>query len=788
MQLGSDAKNLFILTKNLIATLSGFWLFKPIKFLLLLAILGGLLTLILNYFFPVTYVLPYSRLVYDQDSVLLHAYLASDDKWRFETNLNDLSPEYLKALLTKEDNFYYYHLGVNPLAVFRAAFHNVLRQKRISGASTITMQVVRLLEPRERTWKNKIIEMVRAWQLETILSKTEILKLYINLIPFGGNIEGIRAASFFYFQKHPKNLSVAQWSLFTVIPNQPNSLRLGKNNQRIKQARDFWMRYYHQKGYILKADLINALEEPIESSAIKRPTFAPHIARFLTQKNTNQSIIYSTIQLKEQQKVEQIVSNYKRRISPLIQNIAVCVLNNQTHKITAYVGSHSFFDQNTQGQVDGVRAYRSPGSTLKPFLYSLAIDEGLITPQKKLLDLPFEYLGYQPENFDGNVSGWVTVSEALSRSLNLPAIRLLVSYGQNRFIEKLSDWKFSKIAKRKKDLGLSIILGGCEVSLLELVTAYSTFANQGYYYPVIFTSSDSLEKPKQIISSGAAWIIAEILSDADRPDLPIQFGAKTLPRIAWKTGTSYGRKDAWAVGFTPQMTVGVWLGNFTGEGIADLQGNRTATPLLFDLLIALSQQTSGGWFIKPDAVISQKVCALSGESISNKCKSFKTTWMLDNAISTSICQYEQIFRVSTNRQIRYCNACCPTQNFIWDTITTYPPELNSWLLSQNLTIPKIPIHNPLCGNIVTESPPKIVSPADRTVYTALFQETIQLKVAAAPKSTANTYFWYLNNLFIRQAASHEEFFISPPVGSNTLTCQDELGNTTTVQFEVKAIK
>ena len=779
-----NPKILVLILKNLIGKLSGFWFFKLVKTLIFFGITIFFLTLLTNYFFPISTKLSYSRLVYDRDSVLVHAYLTADDKWRFETNLEDLPPEYLRSLLAKEDRFFYYHIGVNPLAVFRAVIQNIARQKRVSGASTITIQVIRLLEPRSRTWGNKIIEGFRAWQLETMLSKNEILKLYINLVSFGSNIEGVRAATFFYFQKLPQNLSAAQWALFTIIPNQPNSLRPGKNHHRIKQARNFWLKHYHQQGIVKEKDFTNALHEPVEITRVKHPALAPHLSRYLTQKNDNQTIIHATIQLKEQQKAEQIIQNYKRRISPAIKNVAACVMNNRTHEVSAYVGSHAFFEAATHGQVDGVRAYRSPGSTLKPFLYALAVEEGLITPQKKLLDLPFEDLGYQPENFDGSVSGWVTTTEALARSLNLPAVRLLVTYGQNRFVEKLGEWGFRKIAKRKKELGLSVILGGCEVSLVELVTAYSAFANQGYLYPLSWTMPAPIQKPQAVVSPGAAWIISEMLSTADRPDLPIQFGAKTLPKIAWKTGTSYGRRDAWAIGFTPEITIGVWLGNFTGDGIPDLQGNQLATPLLFDLMIAFSNQSYTAWFPRLASVVARDVCALSGEPAGSNCTQHRKSWMLEHAFPTNYCQHEQIFRISLNKKIRFCNACCPNDGFLWDTITVLPPELNSWMTSQGLSIPVIPIHNPQCSNILTEEPPKIISPSDQSTYTTLFQKDIQIKVAASPKVTTGSYYWYLDNVLIRQAASHESFFISPPAGTHSLTCQDELGNATTIQFSV----
>ena len=387
-----------------------------------------------------------------------------------------------QAIINKEDRYFRYHFGVNPLAIVQAAGRNIFRRGRTTGASTITMQVARLLEPKERTFGNKLLEMLRATQLEAHYSKAEILQLYLNLLPYGGNIEGVKSAALLYFQQPPDYFSLAQTVTLAIIPNQPRALVLGKNNARILTERNRWLRQFRQQHLFPDQDIADALYEPLDAQRHAAPTLAPHLARRLVTQFPGQPIIRSTLRRNPQFQAEELTKNYVRRLRELgISQAAVLVLNNRTRAVEAYVGSADFADAASSGQVDGVRAIRSPGSTLKPFLYALAVDRGIVTPKLKLPDVPTNFAGFRPENFDKSCAGEVTVERALTYSLNIPAVRVLAEVGVPAFAEKLRAGGFKTVAKNAPYLGLSTILGGCGATLEELTGLYAALANGGRY-------------------------------------------------------------------------------------------------------------------------------------------------------------------------------------------------------------------------------------------------------------------------------------------------------------------
>ncbi len=530
--------------------------------------------LLLNALFPLRVQITYSPIITASDGSVINAFLSADDKWRMQLQTEEINPVLKKAVLLKEDRYFYYHPGVNPIALGRAFINNTLTGKTTSGASTITMQVARLLYPKERTLKNKLIELFRALQLEGQYSKDDILTLYLNLVPFGGNIEGVKAASILYFQQSPRALSVAQAVTLTVIPNKPSSLRLGVQNERIIAFRNKWLRYFAEQKAFSNKEIADALVEPLMAVRSEAPQVAPHFAHRLLRQYASQAIIPTNLNRAIQEKVTQLAYNYLQQLRPKnIRNASVLVINNQTKAVEAYLGSADFSDQEYGGQVDGIRAIRSPGSTLKPFLYAVAFDKGLITPRSVISDVPVDYAGYRPENYFGNYNGNITIEYALATSLNIPAVKILDQLGVPTFVNKLKQAEFAQVKKEGNQLGLSVILGGCGVKLEELTALYAAFASQGRYTPLRWRQQDKIAYEKQLVSPAASYVVNQILTQLQRPDLPHNFqNSGHLPRIAWKTGTSYGRKDAWSIGYNKKYTVGVWVGNFSGEGVPELNG------------------------------------------------------------------------------------------------------------------------------------------------------------------------------------------------------------------------
>ncbi|NDC42798.1 MAG: penicillin-binding protein 1C, partial [Chitinophagia bacterium] len=507
------------------------------------------------------------------------------------------------------------------LAMGRAIVNNIFHLRRTSGASTITMQVARMLEPKPRTYMGKCIEMFRAMQLELHYSKDEILQLYLNLVPYGSNIQGVKAAALLYFGKSPDQLSLAEITALSIIPNRPNSLVMGKDNARIVNERNKWLVRFKNDKVFPDNVIKDALTEPLTAYRHSVPKGLPQFAWRMRRTHATDPVIHSTVDIQMQQSAEHIIANYLHEMKlHNINNASVLVTDNVTHQVLVYVGSGDFDDRSHFGQVDGVHALRSPGSTLKPLLYGMAFDAGLVTPKLITPDVPINIRGYTPENYDKLFRGNVTIEYALRNSLNIPAVRLLDQLGTDTFIHRMMKAGFGAVGDKKKKPGLAVILGGCGVRLDELTAMYSSFANDGNYQPLAYTMPAAVKKTTAdtttkftVLSSSSAYMLTQVLSELHRPDLPNAYDiAQGIPKIAWKTGTSYGRKDAWSIGYNKRYTIGVWLGNFSGQGVPELSGANTATPLLFQLFNALDHNAAHDWLEPPAALSFRLVCAETG--------------------------------------------------------------------------------------------------------------------------------------------------------------------------------
>lgn len=515
------------------------------------------LFLLLHLLFPLPDRIAYSVIVRDASGEVVNAYLTPDDKWRMKTELDEISPLLRKTIIAKEDKYFYSHPGISPLAIARAAFNNITRMRRTSGASTITMQVARAMEPRKRNLWSKAVETFRAFQLEWKYSKAEILQLYLNLVPYGSNIEGVKAASLLYFNKAPDHLSLAEITALSIIPNRPSSLVMGMRNDSIVKERNRWLQKFAEDGVFTQQEITDALAEPLTASRRTVPHFIPHFA-YKLKRQTGDINIKTNIVLNTQRKIEKLVEDYVRGLKLHgIRNAAVVVIDNKTHKVVSYLGSAGFADTTDGGQVNGAAAVRQPGSTLKPLLYALCLDEGLVTPKMMLNDVPVNYAGYAPENYDKNFHGAVTMEYALEHSLNVPSVRSLKQLGKEKLIGRFVGAGFRQVQKDQHKLGLSMILGGCGASLEELTGLFSAFAADGVWFSPQYKQED-VSKRVRIVSPEAAYLITDALSKVNRPDFPLNWTAtERMPKIAWKTGTSYGRRDAWSIGYNKNFTVGV---------------------------------------------------------------------------------------------------------------------------------------------------------------------------------------------------------------------------------------
>lgn len=742
---------------------------------------------LLNWIFPLPDKIEYSPIVTDNKGEVINAYLTSDQKWRMKTELDEISPLLRKTIITKEDKYFYSHPGVNIFAVTRAFFKNLFRMKRTSGASTITMQVARALEPRKRNIFSKIIEMFRAFQLELKYSKAEILQMYLNLVPYGGNIEGVKSASRLYFKKNPDHLSLAEITALSIIPNRPSSLVMGKNNDRIVEERNRWLKKFAKDKVFTEKEIEDALAEPLIASRGTVPHFIPHLAYKLKKQGDN--LIRTNIDLNTQLKTEKLVEDYIRtqRLRN-IKNAAIVIIDNKTHKVITYVGSSGFADSTDGGQVNGANAVRQPGSTLKPLLYALCFDEGLLTPKAVVTDVAVNYQGYAPENYDQKFNGYVTVEYSLDHSLNIPAVKSLKLLGRDKLINKLVQCDFKQIQKDQRKLGLSMILGGCGTTLEELTGLFSIFANDGDYYSPAYLQTDTNRIKKNIVSPAAVYMINEILTKVGRPDFPLNWSAtERMPKIAWKTGTSYGRRDAWSIGYNKNYTVGVWVGNFSGIGVADLSGANVATPLLFKIFNTIDYDSDEEWFQQPKDCDIRKVCSETGLIPTDHCTNLTTDYFIPLISSNQTCNNWQEIMVSEDEKISYCKSCAPQTGYKKKWYKLMEPDMQSWYEDNRIAYIKIPAHNPDCERIFKGNAPFITFPVNGSEYLISKKSPDPLQLVCKTSNDVSKVFWYINDKFYKSANAGEKQFFVPQEGPVKISCTDDKGRNRDIKITVKYV-
>ncbi len=750
----------------------------------------GLVLLILNFIFPLPPLKPYSLQVKDRNGNLLQAFLADDGIWRLRTTADEIPPRLKEILLRKEDRYFYYHPGINPFSVARALVQNLVARRRVSGASTITMQVARMLERKDRTYANKLIEMFRALQLECKYSKDEILNLYLSIVPLGGNIEGLKSASLLYYQTPVERLNIAQLFDLILIPNDPNGLRPDKNAKALYEKRVQEALPWIQTGLFTRDDSAVIVHTNAGSKRRQPAVVAPHFCLRIKEQFPNAPEVRSSLDPHVQHSVEDLIRNHLKPWKLYeVNNAAAIVLDNATREVVAYVGSEAFDDTASQGQVDAVQAIRSPGSSMKPFLYAYEMDQGVLTPKTRLLDVPYDMDGFVVENFDRTFSGWVYADEALRRSLNTPMIRMLRNAGVQKFLDFMGTLGFASLEQQRQRVGLSLIVGGCGITLEEITAAFAAFPNQGKYQKPRFVHGQDGDSAgvARVFSPSAAYMVTTILSDMNRPDLPNNFESSlNLPLVAFKTGTSYGKRDAWCIGYSAQYTVGVWMGNASNKGVPELIGAKSATPLLIDIFNSISstnQKTIVPW---PSDLKTRFVCVNSGLLPTNLCEHVVLDLYSEQHTLNRICTIDKEFPVSPDGKTSYCGSCLEDHKYVVKTFQDYPGELLSYWKRSGKKYRGVPPHNLACERVFAGEGPKILSPLnDMTYYVVSKDQTIPLQASSG--GDVHEQLWYLDDAYLGRKKSGEKLFVAMRQGKHTITCLDDKGRATTIAIIVKVV-
>lgn len=732
----------------------------------------------------------FGRIIYDRNGRILRAFLNSEEQWCF-TPKSQQVPDKLKiAVLEFEDRFFYYHPGFNIVSIFNALVRNIKAGRVISGGSTITMQVCRIASPGKRTIIKKLSETLQAVKLEIKYSKDEILGFYLNNAPYGRNIKGVRAASLKYFQRELSELSWAESALLAVLPNEPAQLSPGIKSDKLFAKRNRLLKRLADKKYI-SSEIFNAgVIEPLPEKCWNLPQEAMHFTRMVNAE-AHEKEVQTSLDFEIQKIVETKADIHSSRLDEFgIRNCSAMVADNESGKVLAWLGSDNYFNKQEQGEVDGVLAERSPGSTLKPFLYGLAIDEGLITPRTKIYDVPSYFSAYSPENSSGMYDGWVNADQALIRSLNIPAVRLLNLYGYENFYHWLGDAGITTLFRTPDEYGLTLILGGCEIKMLELSGLYMMLANYGEYKPITYFMDDTETGSRQLISRGSCWQILNTLSDLARPGNEFYwYQFENQWQLAWKTGTSYGNRDAWAVGVNPQYTIAVWSGNFDSESNRELKGASASAPLLFSIFNSLPRKTEKAWFEMPrNALTMRVICSETGLAPSEFCPK-DTIFVPVNAKLLKPCTYHQPFQVTLDGKNTVCSRCWKDHPHETKVFLVYPPQVKKYQNRRGYATENIPPHLPQCPTKAKNSL-SIVYPENGSLILLprdLNGKLQKLSPQISVNSEETKIFWYLDDKYLGVSNGRENLPLSPDSGEHTLSIIDESGNEANSTFGIKLV-
>ncbi|UGU17607.1 penicillin-binding protein 1C [Sinomicrobium kalidii] len=736
---------------------------------------------------------PTSTVIESRNGELLGARIAKDGQWRFPET--DSVPEkFEQCILYFEDAYFYSHPGFNPVSIGKALLRNVRAGRVVRGGSTLTQQVIRLSRKgKRRTYLEKVVEIVLATRLELRYSKAEILNLYASHAPFGSNVVGLDVAAWRYFGVQPHQLSWAESATLAVLPNAPGLIYPGKNQEKLRTKRNRLL------GKLLKEKVLDsttyrlAIAEPLPQKPFPLPQTAPHLLQRIARKHAGEKV-RTTVHPELQARVNTIVrQHYEILKQNKVHNAAVMVMDVHTRQVLAYTGNTPT-DRKHQKDVDIISAPRSTGSIMKPFLYAAMLDAGELLPNSLVPDIPTQISGYTPENFDPEYDGAVAAGHALTRSLNIPFVRMLQEYGLERFRDKLKTFHLRDIDKPADYYGLTLILGGAESNLWDLCKTYASLAStinhfhetSSEYYTDEFTEPiltmgekadfGTVSHQKTIFDAGSIFLTFNAMQQLNRPEGNEAWQYfDSSKKIAWKTGTSFGNRDAWAIGVTKDYVVGVWAGNADGEGRPGLTGVTAAAPVLFDVFDALP---SSSWFATPfDALTEAKVCGSSGYLATPICPE-KKVWIPHAGRHTKPCPYHHLIHLDNKRQYRVNTSCTPVTDIITEPWFTLPPLMEYYYKNSHSNYKIMP---PFRADCFTEGPVVMdfIYPEEgrAVVLPKNFKGTTnELIVKVAHSKPGTTIFWYVDDHFLGQTRNFHEMAILPGEGKHRITVIDEFGN------------
>ena len=802
---------------------------------------------------------PAATIVTDSRGEPIRFFLPPDHRWRFPAELAELGSELPRALVAVEDRRFHRHLGVDPLAILRALGQNLAARRVVSGASTLPMQLARMADPAPRTVLSKAREAFRALQLTFHHDRDELLELYLTNAPYGGNVEGVTAAAWFYFGKTPKGLSAGEIALLVALPRSPRGFDPTLHPERARTERDRVLGVLEAEGVITATQATNGRAQPLPRERRKPPFAAPHFALLaartaggrvgpevgrsrrerqngvasdlrtdtpsssaptasletkaedvsgvrsagesnatpfrlsLRERSTPLPTepphrIVTTLDSRAQRSMEEIVARHMGELRGRgLGNAAAVAIDVPNRTVRALVGSADFFDDEHDGQIDGTRALRSPGSTLKPVLYAQAFDRGVALPDGLLLDVPTDFDGYLVENFDGRYRGRVTARMALVESLNTPAVRLLSAVGVADFLDLLHRGGLATLDRTAEEYGLPLVLGGGEVRLLDLVNLYASLADGGRHRPLTWLAGAPAGREERLVSETAAADVGSILRGLARPDLPSTWDLTVgAPAVAWKTGTSFGHRDAWAIGFSGRTAIGVWVGSFDGRAHLGISGGEHAGPILFDLFRVLDP----GAAPLPEPVAERprlQVCAHSRQLPGAHCPE-RITVDAYPATRLAICAVHRRALVDIQTGELLSGDCLRDRQHRWQVFTLEPAELVAWWRASGRRVVDLPSYSRACRGIPSGRGPRIVSPDPDTPYrlrpeAPLEFQKIALTAEVAPGVTQ--LWWYQDGRLLATGAPGEALFVPPVQGRHRLVATDDGGRSGVVVYRVE---
>ena len=749
---------------------------------------------------------PTSTVLVDRDGQLLGAKISTDQQWRFPES--DRVPEkFEQAILHYEDRYFRYHPGFNLVAMARAAYLNFRYHRVVSGGSTITMQVIRMARKnRKRSYFEKICETLLAIRLELGNSKTKILRFYASHAPFGGNVVGLEAAAWRYFGVRAEQLSWAETATLAVLPNSPGLIYPGRNPDRLLAKRNRLLDLLHSSHVIDSATCALAKSERLPEKQFALPQLAPHLLDRMIKEGRKGKKTATTLDITLQERINNILEIHAAQLKANeIHNAAVLVLEVNTGKVLAYVGNISKNNIAEYGNnVDIITSPRSTGSILKPFLYAAMLNDGLLLPNTLVPDIPMQVGGFIPENYNLTYDGAVPAKRALSRSLNIPAVKMLQTYGYSQFYALLRNIGMTTLVKPAGHYGLALILGGAEATLWDLAGIYGSMARTlnhfsgngtGYkrtdFHPPVLTENEKQQtlfhgSQSSWFDAGSIWLTFEAMVEVARPDEDIQWQSFSSSRkIAWKTGTSFGNRDGWSIGVTPGFVVAVWVGNASGEGRPGLTGIGVAAPILFDVFKALP---ATDWFRQPiEAMVQSAVCRYSGYRASSICESTDTMWIPKTGIKTAACPFHQMVHLDETGRWQVHSGCetpGQMQHVSWFVL---PPVQEWYFRGKNPFYKPLPPFRPDCGATDERKNMEIIYPKNNSriyIPVELDGRAGNAVVKLAHRNPQALVYWHLDDRFLGRSTKIHQMAISPHQGMHRLTLVDENGETLVIRFWV----